>query len=194
MSYSGKFNFSRRAVVVGTFNNRFENHGDDRVKAIDLPLEFPISISEIDMVCPAQGVKLSEFLYGVRPKGARGWKPVRQTHLLSPVRVHRKPEHIELTFYVSKFVKKGRAFFDVSIKDPVIELLETEAFVTCKAQLHPANGAELAWVAESLEGQEVQFECHSTQPELFDEPEEPAAAGTQAELIEEGADDDEGED
>lgn len=162
-----KFDFNRRQCEFGVFNNRRENHGDSRVKVIDLPAKFPIKVKELDMVCPTQGIPLSKFLYGENSR-----KPALQTHLLSPMKVHRRPEHLTLTIYDNPSDKrKAMSFKEVRVKDPVLEFDDQgQIYVTCKFQFEP--GVSFERINDNVEDRVVEFECRADQPELFDQDEE----------------------
>jgi len=158
-----KFDFTRRQAEFGTFNNRRERHGEEKVKAIDLPISHPIKPKELDMVCPANGVALSKFLFGDNLR-----KPILQTHLLSPLYVYRKPEHVSLTIYDTPTDKRrGMTFKDVKIKDPKIVIDENgNPSIEYKAQFEP--GEHLQRLSDRVECQILEFECFAEQPELFD--------------------------
>ncbi|HSV90940.1 MAG TPA: hypothetical protein VLH80_07555 [Nitrospiraceae bacterium] len=163
-----QFSFKKRAANFGVYNNRLENNGPDKkVKAIDLPFEFQMKPKEIDMVVPTNGVPLSQFLFGDNLR-----KPELQTHLLSPLKVQRKPEHIELVIYDDGIDKrKCMRFKDTTVKDPTIVIdQDGTPYLTGKFQIHP-NG-QLQRISDNIEGQTREFECRATQPELFDEKEE----------------------
>lgn len=162
-----KYDFSRRPCEFGIFNNRRETHGDEKVKAIDLPMRFQVKPRELDMLSPTQGIKLSEFMYG---KNLR--KPQLQTHLLSPLYIYRHPEHISLTIYDDGIDKrKFLKFDDVSIKGPYLEFdADGVCFLVCKAQIHPDE--KLDRIGRNVECQTREFECTATQPELFDQEED----------------------
>lgn len=162
-----KYDFVRRQGEFGTFNNRRERHGEEKVKAIDLPVTFPIKPKELDMVSPTQGVKLSKFLFGDNLR-----KPQLQTHLLSPLHIHRKPEHISLTIYDDpRDKRRGMTFKDVKVKDPVIVLDDNnDPSIVCKFQFEP--GENLQRLSDRVECQILDFECFAEQPELFDKKDE----------------------
>lgn len=161
-----KFDFKKRGAEFGVFNNRRERHGEERVKAIDLPMRHQVTVKELDMLVPCQGVPFSEFLYG------GGKKPKLQTYLLSPLKIDRRPEHVTLIIYDNDVDKrKSMKFEDVTIKDPVLEFEEDGViYLSYKAQIHP--GDLFARVSDNVEAQSRQFECRATQPELFDNGDE----------------------
>lgn len=168
-----KWNFKRRECEFGVFKNGRESEGKDRplaVKVVDLPILHQITMAEIDMVVPAQGIKTSQYLYGIKPPRAKGWQPQRQTHVFPFLKVYRHPEHIILTIYDDSDKRRALIFEEVSIEGPVIELEENVAWIRYKAKIHP--GEHFARIAEKIEAQKLDFECRSTRPELFDEPDE----------------------
>lgn len=185
-----KFDFSKRAGEFGGFNNRWEKDGPEKQsKAIDLPVRFPVKAKELDMLCPTQDLTLSEFLFGDDLR-----KPALQCHLLSPLKVHRHPEHITLTIYDDGIDKRKKlTFTECKVKDPVIEFdQDTSAiFLDCKFQFRP--DAQLQRINDNVENKTLQFECKASQPELFDKPEE-ADPDAQGELLEGEADDEDDDD
>lgn len=162
-----KFDYSKRQGDFGGFNNRWENQGpDQKRKAIDLPVRWRIKARELDMMAPAQGVPLSEFLFGPDLR-----KPALQCMVLSPMKIHRKPEHVTLTIYDDGVDKRKKlTFTDVKVKDPMIEFDQDAIFVSCKFQIHPDG--MLQRINDTVENRTLEFECKATQPELFDEKDE----------------------
>jgi hypothetical protein len=86
-----KFDVGPREAAFGTFNNRSENHGDEKKKAIDLPFEIGVTMRELDIIVPMQSGKISEVLYDKKKN--------LQTFVLSPMYVNRKPEHITIEIH-----------------------------------------------------------------------------------------------
>lgn len=162
-----KFDYGKRAGIFGGFNNRWENNGpEQKRKAIDLPCRWQIKPKELDMLAPAQGVALSQFLFGEDLR-----KPALQCMVLSPMKIHRHPEHVALTIYDDGVDKRKKlTFTDVKVKDPVLEFDQDAIFVSCKFQFYP-DGL-LQRISDNVENQTLQFECKATQPELFDTPDE----------------------
>jgi hypothetical protein len=183
---NGKFKFRKRQGQFEAFNNRLERHGpEERVKAIDLPVRHGITPRELDMLVPAQGVPLSQFLFGDNLR-----KPELQTPVLFPLKVYRKPEHILFTVYDGKG-KKGLTFDDVKVKDPVVTIdLDENMQISYKLQFHP--GHHLQRISDSVEGRICEFEVEAQQEELFgqasEEDEDPDAppAPAQGELVPSG--------
>jgi hypothetical protein len=159
-----KFDLRKRAAEFGGFNNRWEKNGpEQKVKGIDLPFRFQVKPTELDMIAPAQGVKLSTFLYGEDLR-----KPQLQCPLISPLAIRRKPEHITLTIYDDGVDKRKKiTFTDCKVKDPTLEFDEDSIFLAGKFQLHP--GPHLQRINDNIENQTLQMECKATQPELFDQ-------------------------
>lgn len=194
-----KFDFTKRPAEFGGFNNRWENMGagGEKRKAIDLPARWQVKIGkELDMVVPTGvpgAVKFSNFLYGPNLR-----KPCLTTHVLGPMKVHRKPEHIKLTVQDYELdARKQMTFEDVSVKDPVLEYEEDKVYLSCKFQIHPTI-EQFARLAENVETKTRNFECYSTQPELLDqgddeEEEDKADDGKQADVEDEEEDDDDDE-
>lgn len=160
-----KFDFAKRIAEFGVFNNRRENHGEEKVKAIDLPMRFQVTPKELDMLVPCQGVRFSEFIYGANLK-----KPKLQTYLLSPMGVVRKPEHVTMIIHDNDVDKRrSMKFEDVTIKGLQLEFEEDGViFCSCKAQIHP--GDLFTRVSDNVEAQSRQFSCEASQLELMPEP------------------------
>lgn len=158
-----KFDFKKRAGEFGGFNNRWEKNGPEaKTKAIDLPFKFQVKPTELDMIAPAQGIPLSQFLYGDDLR-----KPQLQCPLLSPLPIQRKPEHIALTIYDDGVDKRKKlTFTDCKVKDPTLEFDEDSIFLLGKFQIHP--GPHLQRINDNIENKTLQMECKATQPELFD--------------------------
>lgn len=169
-----KYDFKRRPAEFGVFRNRREKETDgserSKLKAIDLPVRIQIKPTELDMLVPTNGVKLSEFLFGDNLR-----KPELQVMLLSPMKVYRKPEHLRLTIYDDGVDKrKLMTFQDCRVENPQIEFDENTVYLTFKVEVHP--GANLQRISDNVEGQIRDFECKAMQPELFDDPDEGAEA------------------
>ena len=165
-----KFDFKRRPAEFGVFRNRRERDsgGTDtsQLKAIDLPVRFPIKPRELDMLVPSQGVKLSEFLFGPDLR-----KPELQCPLLFPLKIFRKPEHLKISIYDDGVDKrKVMTFTDCRVETPQIEYDGDTLYLAFKVEIHPGN--LLQRVADNVESQVRDFECRATQPELFETPEE----------------------
>jgi hypothetical protein len=168
-----KFDFSKRPAEFGGFNNRWENMGSggEKRKAVDLPARWQIKIGkELDMVVPTGtpgATKFSNFIYGPNLR-----KPNRTTHVLGPLKVQRKPEHLKVTVYDYELdARKSMTFDDVTVKDPVLELEEDKVYISCKLQIHPTF-EQFARIAENVETKTRSFECYATQPELLDAEDE----------------------
>lgn len=168
-----RFDFSRRPAEFGGFNNRWENigSGGEKRKAVDLPMRFAVKIGkELDMVVPVgvpKGTKFSVFLFGPNAR-----KPQLSTHVLSPLKVHRKPEHIKVSIYDNELDKrKVMTFDDVNVKDPTLEWDEDGVYLSCKLQIRPTF-EQFARIAEKVEIKTREFECYATAPELLDQKEE----------------------
>lgn len=184
-----QFDFQKRQAEFGVWNNRRENEGQEKakVKAIDLPIRIQIKPRELDMLVPTNGIALSMFLFGDDLR-----KPELQTHLLSPMPVYRKPEHVKISIYDDGVDKrKVLTFDDCKVKDPKIEFDQDAIFLNFKAQIHP--GKHLQRINDNVESQTRFFECKATQPELFDAAAEDGEEGAQADMVGKGtppADDD----
>jgi len=161
-----RFNFSVRKCQFGTFNNRNEFAGpDDKVKAIDLPMTFPVRHAELDMLVPAEddGPLFSDFLF--RDKHLR-------VFVLCPLKIYRKPEGVNLTIIYGTSGPRAKEyeleFKDVKIKDPVlhVSIEDGSLSLTCKAQIHP--GRYLQAICDNVELQICRFKCKSVQEELLD--------------------------
>lgn len=189
-----KFDFKRRAAEFGGFNNRLENMGSggEKRKAIDLPARFQVKIGkELDMLVPVgtpEGTKFSNFVYGPNLR-----KPNRTTFVLSPLKVHRKPEHVKVTIFdVELDKRKILTFEEVTVKDPVLELEEDQVFLSCKLQIHPTT-EQLGRIIDNVEAKTRDFECHATAPELFDKDGEEEEEEEQAD-VEDGEEAEENDD
>jgi hypothetical protein len=185
------FDLKRRPAQFGVWNNRREAEGDKKaaVKAIDLPVKVQLKAKEIDMLCPTNGVPLSQFLFGDDLR-----KPELQTHLLSPLPIYRRPEHVDIAIFDDGVDKrKVLRFKDCKIKDPRLEFDQTSIFLTFKAQIHPDG--QLQRINDNVEAQTRDFECRAAQPELFDEQtaEEEEPAEEQGELMDPPEEEDEDE-
>lgn len=177
-----KFDFSKRPAEFGGFNNRWENMGSggEKRKAVDLPCRFQVKIGkELDMLVPIglpKGTKFSNFLYGPNLR-----KPQRSTYVLSPMKVHRKPEHIKVSIYDHELDKrKVLTFEEVTVKDPVIEIEEDAVYLSCKLQIHPTF-EQFARIAEKVETKTREFECFATAPELLDQADDEGEEGEEGE-------------
>ena len=160
-----KFDFTKRSAAIGKINLREEHHGDDKKLAVDVPLRFAITMKEFDMVAPCQGVKLSKILFDEKKR------PV--THLLSPLSIHRKPEHITLTIYHHQLeeAKRKLVFKDVTIKGISIEIEDGGTLtLDCKAQFRP-TAKDREHLIDCM-GESRNFECFATQAELFQKEED----------------------
>lgn len=162
-----KFDFKRRPAEFGVFRNRREKDSGstevNKLKAIDLPVRFPIKPRELDMLVPVQGIPLSRFLFGDDLR-----KPALQCPLLFPLKVYRKPEHLKITIYDDGVDKrKMMTFQDCRVETPQIEFDGDTLYLAFKVEIHPGN--LLQRVADNVESQVRDFECRATQPELFDE-------------------------
>lgn len=186
-----KFDLSMRAAEFGGFNNRWERNGpEQKTKAIDLPFRVQVKPRELDMLVPAQGTKLSTFLFGSNLR-----KPQLQCPLLSPLPVRRKPEHIALTIYDDGIDKRKKlTFTDCKVKDPTLEFEDTTIFLVGKFQIHP--GPHLQRINDNIENKTLQMECEATQPELFDnedEDDEGSEGGDEGQADGEEEEDDDGD-
>jgi hypothetical protein len=183
-----KFDLSKRATEFGGFNNRWEKNGpEQKTKAIDLPFRVQVKPKELDMIVPAQGVKLSTFLFGSDLR-----KPQLQCPLLSPLPVQRKPEHIALTIYDDGVDKRKKlTFTDCKVKDPTLEFEDATIFLSGKFQLHP--GPHLQRINDNVENKTLQMECEATQPELFDEQQDEDDEGGESDSQTDIDDEEEGE-
>jgi hypothetical protein len=162
-----KFDFKRRNAEFGVFRNRREKDTDgkdtNKLKAIDLPVRFPIKPRELDLLVPTQGVALSQFLFGPDLR-----KPELQCPLLFPIKVYRRPEHLKISIYDDAIDKrKVMTFADCRVETPQIEYEDNVLYLSFKVEIHP--GALLQRVADNVESRICDFECKATQPELFDE-------------------------
>jgi hypothetical protein len=165
-----KFDFDRRQGEFGTFKNRWEKpeeQGAKKKKTIDLPVRIPLRPKELDMLVPpgADGQKLSRFMYGENLR-----KPQLQTHLLSPMLVHRKPENISFTIYdVPNDKRKSMTFEQVLIKDPKLDFQDTTPYLSFVAKIQP-TWEQFLRIGENVENCTCDFDCFATAPELFDKP------------------------
>lgn len=165
-----KFDLKRRKAEFGVFRNRREKDAGatevNKLKAIDLPVRVQIKPKELDMLVPTQGVPLSEFLFGDDLR-----KPALQCHLLFPLKVFRKPEHLKIQIFDDAIDKrKQMTFADCRVENPQIEHDGDALFLTFKVEIHPGN--LLQRISDNVESQACDFECKATQPELFEKADE----------------------
>lgn len=185
-----KFNFGKRLVAFGVFNNRREKNGpEETAKAIDLPFRLPLKPREVDMLVPTNGIPLSQFLWGENLR-----KPELQTNVLPHIKVARKPEHLKVTIYDNATDKRKCLQFDeVKCKDPLIEIEQDgAATLTGKLQIHP--NAHLQRIADKVEAQTLECEIKSTQDELFDAPDPEGDGGDGQQSLMDNPDGDGGDD
>lgn len=167
-----KFDIGPREAAFGTFNNRAEFNGDDRVKAIDLPVTTGLSMKELDMVIPTQGQKASEFLFD-----AKG-NPL--TFVLWPLKVNRKPENVSAEIAYGEGRKKKFTIGECRVKDPTIELDDkNRPQLKFKLQISNVSTKDLDTIVDNIENGTCRIKLRSKAPELPLEPEEGtgAAAG-----------------
>lgn len=163
-----KWDYDRREAEFGTFKNKWEkSEGGEakKRKAIDLPVRHPLRPKELDMIVPPgkEGGKLSTFLYGPNLR-----KPQLQTHLLTPLPIARKPEHITFTIYDSATDKRKHMTFEgCLVKDPELDLQDTTPYVSYTLKIFPTF-AEFQRIAENVENRTCEFDCRAAQPELFE--------------------------
>lgn len=187
-----KFTFDRRACEFGGFNNRWEKNGPDvKVKAIDLPFKLPIKPKELDMLCPANGIKLSKFLFGENLR-----KPELQTNVLPHLKLARKPQIKGTIFDSPTDKRKQLQLSDCTVKEPTVEIEQDGGlFLVGKLQFHPGN--QLQRINDNVENHTLDFECQESAPELFDQAEDEDEAGEdgkQGELMNDPDADDEDDD
>jgi hypothetical protein len=128
-----KFDFKKRIGEFGKLNIRDEIHGDKKVKAVDLKVTFPINKKELDMLAPIMGSKLSSIVYDAKGN--------LQTYVMSPLQVHRNPEHLELTIYDQDLNhEKYLTFIEAEAKGIVITFEEKGVMkCTVTMQFHPGD-------------------------------------------------------
>lgn len=179
-----KFTFGQRPAEFGQFNNRLENHGEGKVKAIDLPVRFAVRIGkELNMIVPTgtpKGTTFSQFLYGPNAR-----KPQLSCLVLGPMKVHRKPEHLKVTLWDEELNKTKRITFEgVTFKDPVLEFEQDGIYCSGKLQIHPTT-EQLSRIVDGVEAKTRQLEIISTAPELFESEEEEEEDGGQTDIDDE---------
>ena len=155
-----KFNLGPRNAEFGTFNNRAENHGDAKVKAIDLPVKIAITQRELDMIIPLQTGKFSETIYDKKKN--------LQTFVLSPMYVNRKPEKIAIQIWDHETDdKKILVIKDTKIKDPTISFEDKAVmYLTFKVQVSNISLKDLDRIIENCENKTRKFKCIAEAPEL----------------------------
>lgn len=114
------FSFTRRTARINPFNNRVENHGDEHVPAMDLPISFEITDDEIDKIVLPPPESESEttsfpsildFMYDANDK-------LVQPYLAKKLLVHRTPDNLDFTlFYDQSDDRKKLQLKNVKAKD-----------------------------------------------------------------------------
>jgi hypothetical protein len=181
-----KFNLGPRNAEFGTFNNRAENHGDAKVKAIDLPVKIAITMKELDMIVPLQTGKFSEVIYDKKKN--------LQTFVLSPMYVSRKPEKIAIQIWDHETDdKKVLVVKDTKVKDPTIVFEDKGVmYLTFKVQISSVSTKDLDRIIDNIENKTRKFKCIAEAPELpFGEDD--GEDGEGSDEATEGAENDKGE-
>ena len=155
-----KFDIGPRNAEFGTFNNRAENHGDDKVKAIDLPVKIAITLKELDTIVPLQTGKFSATIYDKKKN--------LQTFVLSPMYIARKPEKITIEIADHETdEKKLLVIKETRIKDPAITFEDKGVmYLTFKVQMSKISLKDLERIIEGVENKTRKFQCWAEAPEL----------------------------
>jgi hypothetical protein len=185
-----KFTFDRRAAEFGTFANKIEDpNTDKRHKVINLPVRYSVKRKELDMLVPANGVPLSEFLLGSNKR-----KSVLQVSVLGKIPIARLPT-VNLTIFDGGSDKRKQlSFTEILVKSPTLIIEPTDGSVWLRAILKIVPGNNLQRIADNVEGRTLDFECEESAPELFDTKDEEEEDDTkdQGELdVDEPTDEDE---
>lgn len=157
-----KFTVKKRVAEIGVLNLRTEKNGPQKVPACDLPLRWKVSKAngnaEINMIFPSNGIQLSEFLFDKDGK--------LQTHVASPLAVHRKPENIRLKIFDYELdPKKFLTFENVTFKSIKLEIEpDGDAYCSVTAQFH-ASDKDYERLVRIMD-QTRKIECRLLQPEL----------------------------
>jgi hypothetical protein len=155
-----KFDLGPRNAEFGTFNNRAEKHGDERVKAIDLPVKMAITLKELDVLVPMQEGKLSTIMYAGKKKNLT-------THVLSPMFLNRKPENISIEITDKEVENKALTINECSVKDPKLTFEEGgNIYVEFKVQISKISIADLDRIILGVENKTKKFQCWANEPEL----------------------------
>lgn len=158
-----KFKVLRRNGRFGKINIRNERHGDEKVPAADLKVEFDGGKRELDMLCPLQdGTKLSDVFYDDKGNLLTPW--------LSPMRVHRKPDTVQFMCWDRPTSEKDPLKFDnVTIKGIDVELKEKRnIIVTAMIQLHDDPDKHTARLRRLMDN-EREFSLEASQEDFFEE-------------------------
>lgn len=156
-----KFDVGPRQAEFGVFNNRAEKHGQEKVKALDLPFKIAITMKELDVIVPLQTGKFSEMMYDKKKN--------LQTFVLSPLAVNRKPENIEVEIYdiEARANAKPLTLKECKIKDPVLTFEEKGiVFLSGKIQVSAVEVKDVERIIEGVENKARKMQFWATQPEL----------------------------
>lgn len=157
-----KFDVGPREAEFGIYNNRAENHGKEKVKALDLPFTICVTLKELDQIAPCQTGKLSELLYD--------GKKNLQTFCLSPMAINRKPENISVEIFdiEARANAKPLRFEGCKIKDPVIHLAEKakDTYMTGKLQISDIDPDDVIRIIENVEGKKRKMQFWMVAPSL----------------------------
>lgn len=156
-----KFDVGPRQAEFGVFNNRAEKHGQDKVKALDLPFKIGVTMKELDVIIPLQNGKFSEMIFDKKKN--------LQTFVLSPLVVNRKPENISVEIYdiEARANAKPLVLKECKIKDPVLTF-EDKGTVYLSGKIQVSNVAvkDVERIIEGVENKTRKMQFWANSPEL----------------------------
>lgn len=156
------FKFTKRKAEFGKFNLRDEFHGNQKQKAVDVPVIHRTNAKEMDMLVPFQDGKLSEKFFDKKGN--------RLTNVVTGFAVERKPEHISISLWDNPDGKPIE-IADAKVKGIYLTLGETigESTVEYKLQFDLPKDRDGRHRLINCMGEKVDFSCKNTQEELFKE-------------------------
>jgi hypothetical protein len=168
------FKIPRRMAAVTGLNIRTENHGKDKVKAVDISLMFTGDLKLLDQLIPSpkdQDNKTSEFFF------------TEDGHLriptVNPVKINRNPEGLSVSLYDRK---EPIVIASAKAKDFTIELNEGGSIkVNCKVQGIPDKG--YVERLKDILGGSVEVSMEAETDDLFAQPEEEEEDKKQVDLL-----------
>jgi len=163
---------------VGKLNTRNELHGKDKVPAVDIPISFRGTKRDIDRFIPVQDGKFSDIAY----EGGAFLFPY-----LSPLKVHRKPEGLDIRMYGIDLKKPYLSFSGGKLKNIEITFNNRhEIQVTGTLQVEIDAERDAARLIKMMDT-DCDIEFEATQEEMFgaaeDEEEEEEEPGDQPQLL-----------
>lgn len=170
-----KFKVSRRLGHFLHLNVRNERHGDEKVPAADIKIEFPGTKRDLDMLLPLQDGKMSDVLYD--DKGNL------MTPYLSPLKVFRKPENVTMRIWDRTSEKDFLEFEGTTIKGIEMDLNDKRnLLVRLTIQVHDDPEKHTARLRRLMDA-ERDFSLEAQQEDFFDQdPDEEETESAQGEM------------